>query len=202
MAKQTIPMCTAPGLHQEVLRLIPKKRSFTHLDIGCGKGGFIQRLKTAQSSHMGIDGKKPDHYTDFTFIQADLNRELPLHDQTFDLITAIEVVEHIENQAKLAREIKAHLKKKGMAIVTSPNIENIFSRLLFLFTGKPINYLEKNLPDHISPLHQHIWEFHLKKAGLKFRKSFGPLHIPFTSANFPLRGKCFSNNVIYRIWHA
>ena len=68
--------------------------------------------------------------------KIDLNRDtLPYADESFDVITITEVVEHIENFRATFREIYRCLKNEGVIVVTTPNILNLKSRIRFLFFG-------------------------------------------------------------------
>lgn len=77
---------------------------------------------------------------------VDLNEPLPFKDRTFDGVNLAEVIEHIEHQAQLVREIARVLREGGVLVLSTPNVLNVFSRLRFLFTGflrgrvRPIRY--------------------------------------------------------------
>ena len=60
---------------------------------------------------------------------------MPFKSGRFDAINLVEVIEHIENQPQLIRELARVLKADGVVLITTPNILNILSRLRFLFTG-------------------------------------------------------------------
>jgi SAM-dependent methyltransferase len=66
---------------------------------------------------------------------VDLNGALPLKCGCFDGVNLTEVIEHIENQAQLIREIARVLKPDGVVAISTPNVLNVHSRLRFLFTG-------------------------------------------------------------------
>lgn len=66
---------------------------------------------------------------------VDLNEHLPFRSAAFDGVNLIEVIEHIEHQAQLIREIARVLRKEGVVVISTPNILNVLSRLRFLFTG-------------------------------------------------------------------
>jgi len=66
---------------------------------------------------------------------VDLNEYLPFKSATFDGVNLIEVIEHIEHQAQLVREIARVIKGGGVVVISTPNILNVLSRLRFLFTG-------------------------------------------------------------------
>jgi SAM-dependent methyltransferase len=66
---------------------------------------------------------------------VNLNQPLPFKASVMDGVNLTEVIEHIENQAQLIREIGRVLKVGGVAVISTPNVLNIASRLRFLFTG-------------------------------------------------------------------
>jgi SAM-dependent methyltransferase len=80
---------------------------------------------------------------------VDLNYYLPFHAERFDGVDLVEVIEHIENQPQLIREIGRVLKPGGIVLISTPNILNVMSRVRFLFTGflrgrvRPAHYTSK-----------------------------------------------------------
>ncbi|MEZ5385668.1 MAG: class I SAM-dependent methyltransferase [Prosthecobacter sp.] len=129
-------------IHEKVLELLLAEsgwESWTrYLDIGSGRGTLITRVK----SKLNVEASACD-YTD-TLMQvpgqkvdiANLNHEpLPYADATFDVVTATEVIEHLEDFRRVVREIHRVLKPGGVCILSTPNILNLNSRLRFLTFG-------------------------------------------------------------------
>ena len=115
-----------------------QSRFHTHLDVGAGSGQlarlFQERFSTVTSTCDYTDQliKLPGQKVDI----VDLNREpFPYPDASFDLITATEVVEHLERYREVLRDLHRILKPGGMCILTTPNILNLNSRLRFLWFG-------------------------------------------------------------------
>ena len=109
-----------------------------HLDIGAGRGELVERFR----SEFGVVSSVCDYTDQLMRIPgqkvdiANLNQEgLPYPDQTFDVVTATEVVEHLEHYRETLREIHRVLKPGGVAILSTPNILNLNSRLRFLWFG-------------------------------------------------------------------
>jgi len=109
-----------------------------HLDVGAGTGRLIElfrrRFQTESSACdytsqlMKLPGQKVDI--------ANLNSEkLPYPDASFDVVTATEVVEHLENHRDVLRDLHRVLKPGGVCILSTPNILNLNSRLRFLWFG-------------------------------------------------------------------
>lgn len=130
------------GIHDKVLELIlaepsaPKWR--TYLDIGAGRGSLITKVK----SKLSVESSVCD-YTDTLMLLPDQkvdianlnNDSLPYPDASFDVVTATEVIEHLEDFRRVVREIHRVLKPGGVCILSTPNILNLNSRLRFLWFG-------------------------------------------------------------------
>jgi len=80
---------------------------------------------------------------------VDLNSFLPFRSSSFDAVDLVEVIEHIENQPQLIREINRVLRPDGVLLLSTPNVLNAMSRMRFLFTGflrgrvRPAHYSSK-----------------------------------------------------------
>jgi len=80
---------------------------------------------------------------------VDLNSFLPFRLASFDAVDRVEVIEHIENQPQLIREIARVLKPADVLLISTPNILNAMSRVRFLFNGfmrgrvRPAHYTSK-----------------------------------------------------------
>jgi SAM-dependent methyltransferase len=106
------------------------------LDIGCGSGAWLARLQAAGLYNLfGLDRSVPDVLLpEGHFLQCDLDRsDPPFAELRFELITAIEVIEHVENPTRLFRTAHAILAGGGAMLVTTPNLYSLRSRLRFLF---------------------------------------------------------------------
>jgi SAM-dependent methyltransferase len=67
---------------------------------------------------------------------VDLNQQkLPYADNSFDIVTATEVVEHLERYREVLRDIFRVVRPGGLCVLTTPNILNLNSRLRFLWFG-------------------------------------------------------------------
>jgi ubiquinone/menaquinone biosynthesis C-methylase UbiE len=129
-------------IHKKVLELVlmePGCQRWTHhLDIGAGHGGLIKRMKSLLKVDSRVCDytdalmKLPDQKVDI----ANLNHDpLPYANATFDVVTATEVIEHLEDYRRVLREIYRVLKPGGVCILSTPNILNLNSRLRFLWFG-------------------------------------------------------------------
>jgi 2-polyprenyl-3-methyl-5-hydroxy-6-metoxy-1,4-benzoquinol methylase len=106
--------------------IVPNKR---HLDIACGSGTFIGTLDNSIQS-TGVDLAAPqiayanEHYAaPHKKFATMLPGRLPLADEDMDVITMIELIEHltIAETQELLRECSRVLKPRGKIIITTPN---------------------------------------------------------------------------------
>ena len=121
------------------------------LDLSCGAGATSRMLAERGFAVVATDYGHPGPLGER--IQrvggVDLNDYLPFKSGTFHGVNLIEVIEHIEHQAQLVREIARVLDDGGVVVVSTPNVLNVLSRLRFVFTGflrgrvRPVHYTRK-----------------------------------------------------------
>jgi 2-polyprenyl-3-methyl-5-hydroxy-6-metoxy-1,4-benzoquinol methylase len=206
----------AYGLHSDVFKMLtPYLRKDMHiLDFGCGQGAFSQRLVDAG---MKVDACDID--TDQ--IKATVNKKITLDlnkrdlknsiTDKYDLIVALEIIEHLQNPWKYIADCLELLNEGGIIVFSTPNIASFPSRLRFFMRGTLIAFEKSDLAHgHITPLSyvqlDNIFSFYhleiLKKGyagtipflhffGLStfsiFRNLFLPFFYPFMSG--PKRGR-------------
>ena len=120
---------THPGLFK-ILKLIPEE-TVSLLDLGCGRGiiGALCRIYRDTKKLVGVDIFDPylrfckKHNLYDTVLKWDLRKlPLPFKNNEFEVVVAIEVVEHLEkNDAlKLIKEMERIAEKR--VIISTPNI--------------------------------------------------------------------------------
>ncbi|MDP3935228.1 MAG: class I SAM-dependent methyltransferase [Candidatus Giovannonibacteria bacterium] len=110
-------------LKEALLRYLKDPTNLSILDIGCGTGGNIILLKEF-GNVTGIDfsdealrlasGKGFDK-----LVCADATA-MPFPDNTFDLVSALDTIEHIADDLKVVQESFRVLKRGGIFLVTVP----------------------------------------------------------------------------------
>ena len=94
------------------------------LDIGSGTGLFLSMLPLAWEK-LGIDsilGAELTRKRGIECIGLDLESEaLPIEDNSFDLVTVLEVIEHVRNKKHVLSEAYRVLKDRGFLVVTTPD---------------------------------------------------------------------------------
>lgn len=143
------------------------------LDIGCASGHITAKIAkffpVAQVS--GLDtykqaiefGRKIHPEVKFKIGDAE---NLPFKNESFELVTCIETLEHLENPKKALLEIKRVLKSAGCALV-GQDTDNWLFRLVWFFWTKIKGKVWQG--SHLHPLHtKHLQEL-IKKTGLKIQ---------------------------------
>jgi len=187
------------------LPIIPKH----FLDIGCGNGYFMELVKDeiGCSEIIGIENSQyqtNNKKNDLNIIQADIETSLNnvVQDNHFDCIYLGEVIEHVFNPDLIIRICNKKLKKGGILILSTPNLNSWYNRIMFLIGYQPLFYevstedsnigygaLSRLKRDNLPVGHVRIFNVHsirelLKKEGFVVSKIQGS---PFESFPIVLR---------------
>lgn len=120
---------THPAL-PSILSLIPVDVE-SLLDLGCGRGivGALCRIYRAPRRLVGLDAWEPylsfcrEHRLYDELVRWDLNDlPLPFGDKEFDVVTAIEVIEHLPRAAGLRLLREAERVARRRVVVTTPQV--------------------------------------------------------------------------------
>lgn len=126
------------------------------LDYGAGIGNFTSKLLASGRFEL-IDGAdilpKPQNLPDaIAWHRLDLNNADAIPAASFDMVIAAEVIEHLENPRKVAREWFQILKPGGTLILSTPNNESIRSLMALMVRGHYVAFLDSCYPAHITAL--------------------------------------------------
>lgn len=116
------------GYWRPTIKAIRKyKMNGKALDIGCAFGFFLKRIKPFFDEIHGIDissfaiGKAKEVIPEAKLKVVDINKGvLPYPDKYFDLITALDVLEHTNSIEKSLKTIIPKLKSGGYLIIFLP----------------------------------------------------------------------------------
>jgi SAM-dependent methyltransferase len=137
------------------------------LDIGCGDGAYTTRLADGFNRVDAID-IQADRLTLFTerikgspaahriTIGEMSATKLDYPDNTFDLVTSIEVLEHVDELDQALREIRRVLKPGGRFAFTTPNRWFPFETHGFIYRGRRYPPARAPLLTWIGPLHRRL----------------------------------------------
>ena len=141
-------------------------------DLAAGEGAFSLILKDLGHDVHAVDAsldnwKLPDIPLRQTNLDSEFSKSLVEESGKFDAVAAIEIVEHLENPFRFLRECAGLLKPGGLLFLTTPNVEAVHSRLIFLYTGRlnAFGAYETVRPAHITPIFKWKLEMMLEEAG-------------------------------------
>ncbi len=126
-----------PGHHhqylaQAILSLLPNPASSPDaplrvLDLGCGNGSFSHFIANQGFNVTGVEDSASgialakQTYSDCCFFQGSIyDLDLPQHYHSFDVVLAVEVIEHLFYPKELARVAKRYLRPGGTLVITTP----------------------------------------------------------------------------------
>jgi SAM-dependent methyltransferase len=107
------------------------------LDVGCGYGYLLARFRGRYRT-FGVEvsahaGQLARAGAGAQVAVADLQGGLPFRDATFDVVVAVNVVEHLPDPEAGVRAIREVLRPGGLCVVHLPTISGPVSRLLYRF---------------------------------------------------------------------
>lgn len=111
------------------------------LDLGCGPGSLTARVASAVGTHhsIGID-VVPENIVSTRHlgnegIIANLDKGVPLRDESVDIVVLSHVIEHVADTDSLVKECHRVLKRGGYIVVATPNLAAL-PNICYLILGK------------------------------------------------------------------
>jgi 2-polyprenyl-3-methyl-5-hydroxy-6-metoxy-1,4-benzoquinol methylase len=160
-----LPTATPAGLHEFTAGVIARYARPGAMG-ECAESLRVEVVAVDRNSQV-YQGKHPFVALDFdTPSFADT-----LGVGAFDLVLAVEVIEHVESPIGFLRNAARLLASKGVAIITTPNVDSLAARLKFLIAGRVRMMDEHSDPTHISPIFADLLlrQF-LPRAGLRIKE--------------------------------
>ena len=110
--------------HKIVCRFLRTQGAKRLLDFGCGNGLFLRYLKTRYPS-LSLKGYDPYIPPDGSIHSYSCLEDIPT--SCFDLVTACDVIEHIEDDRSAIASICEVIKPQGTFVVTVPAFQYLYS---------------------------------------------------------------------------
>ncbi len=181
-----------PGLHETVLAILKPLPRGLVLDCPTGEGALAQDL-----IREGFELRCCDLYSELfrldgvEITRGDLSGTLPYSSGSFDYITSLDGLEHIDSPPQAFREYRRLLKPGGHLIISVPNIMNIEERVKWLLFG---------YTSHFKPLsEQYKAKIHEDCAGMdEIVVHANPIGYP--ELRYFLEKNGFAIQGVYRDW--
>ena len=119
------------------------------LDVGCGAGLLCEPLARLGAEVTGVDASPENTQAaaahaegaglDIRYIPGELGSANLGH---FDLVTAMEVIEHVADKTAFAAQLSAHLAPEGLMVLSAPN-RTLKSRTLLVGAAEAIGAIPK-----------------------------------------------------------
>ena len=110
------------GILQVVQELTKVSSETKWLDFGCGNGGLVRHVKKEIGCPIiGFEEGWAADQARSAGIPVLRESELAKHDGTCDVVTAIEVIEHVEEPVEVLKRIRKLLKPGGVLFLTTGN---------------------------------------------------------------------------------
>jgi SAM-dependent methyltransferase len=143
------------SLYKKMIELLPPSNENSRLlDVGCGTGDFIKHAQEVGWNAEGVDLINWGQTYEGLKIRIGDLLCMDIPQESYDVVTAWAVLEHVKRPSLFFRKISILMKKRGYFIFTVPNVaapgirhschEDV-PRHLWLFTpGAVEEYLNKN----------------------------------------------------------
>jgi 2-polyprenyl-6-hydroxyphenyl methylase/3-demethylubiquinone-9 3-methyltransferase len=144
----------------------------TALDVGCGAGLLAQPLARLGAKVTGIDASPEliavaqDHARRGGFEIEYRSGEVAELDGQFDLVTCMEVIEHVADPAAFVAALAKRLAPEGLLILSTPNA-TAWSRLLMVIVGEGLGQIPRGTHDFDKFIAPERMKVLLGDAGLK-----------------------------------
>jgi ubiquinone/menaquinone biosynthesis C-methylase UbiE len=149
---------------RKIMHRIPPRSEI--LDLGCGyNGAFLRSIESIISSGVGIDISVNKNMNDnrIKLLEHDLNHQLPIPENRFDIITSLANIEHLNNPEKVFGEMYRVLRIGGFLFLTTPSI---YAKHVLEFLSYKLQLIsEQEIRDHKNYFNRHILADYCKSVG-------------------------------------
>ncbi len=160
------------------------------LDIGCGAGLLCEPMARLGAEVTGVDASAENVAVadahakamalDIRYIAGEV---ASLDIGVFDLVTCVEVIEHVADKRAFIAEIAARLAPGGLLVISTPN-RTVASRVLLVGAAEAIGYVPKGThhwddfitPNECADLLGEVGLEVIKRRGIAYRPGKG-LHL-------------------------
>ncbi|MEO0464864.1 MAG: bifunctional 2-polyprenyl-6-hydroxyphenol methylase/3-demethylubiquinol 3-O-methyltransferase UbiG [Pseudomonadota bacterium] len=160
------------------------------LDIGCGAGLLCEPMARLGADVTGVDASADNVAAaaahaegvglDIRYMAGEVGT---LDIGTFDLVTSVEVIEHVADKAAFLADVTARVAPGGLLVMSTPN-RTAASRVLLVGAAEAIGYVPRGThhwrdfikPDELAALLSELGFEIVNQRGIAFRPGKG-LHL-------------------------
>ncbi len=117
------------GVLERVRTLAPLSQDTKWLDFGCGTGGLVQYLRSQGVDAIGFEqgwcAELLRKNGNPTIDEDDFDR----YGGSFDIVSAVEVIEHTPDPVAMLRSIRGLLRPGGLLFITTGNAQSFHDRI-------------------------------------------------------------------------
>lgn len=149
-----------------LFRFLRKERVYRYkkagriLDVGCGDGSFLNLMRRLGWEVLGVE-TSDSGIKRCAQKKINTRKNIDFPEEYFDVITLWQSLEHIENPLLTFKKIYGVLSKKGILIISVPNIESMEYLLFQSF------WFHLDLPRHMYHFSPETLKELLMKAGFR-----------------------------------
>jgi 2-polyprenyl-3-methyl-5-hydroxy-6-metoxy-1,4-benzoquinol methylase len=173
------------------------------LDIGCAAGFFLKVMQEKGWETTGVEISA--FMADFARTELNLENvfsgtleEQQFEAESFDVITLWDVIEHLENPRSVLAMTKRLLKKDGIVVLETQNVESVFARLMgrrwhhYKFEEHLCHFSPKTLSALLALEHFAVLDMSSRRAGKYVTMNFAlersaRIHTALPQLLLPLR---------------
>jgi 2-polyprenyl-3-methyl-5-hydroxy-6-metoxy-1,4-benzoquinol methylase len=125
---------------KNILSLFEKNCNAKLLDCGCGDGNFTLLVaeNIGTQNIYGVDVvNNVKSLSKINFFQGNLNERIPFEDESFDVIHANAIIEHLSNTDLFVKELFRVCKRRGYCVLATPNLSSLHNIIYLLFGRQP-----------------------------------------------------------------
>ncbi len=121
---------TRTGAIERFLDTLPQKQNLDILDVGCGAGNMIHHLaRYGRVRGIEVDPRPVSiaRQRGYDVRLGDATQTIPFADASFDLVTALDVIEHVDADRNILSEAHRVLRPGGHLLITTPALQWLWS---------------------------------------------------------------------------
>ena len=207
---------------KSILDLIEVDTKAKIIDLGCADGEFALKIaKKARTEE--IFGAE---FLEMPFLQAkargikvyraNLNENLPFENESFDVVHANQVLEHLPETDRFIKEVHRILRPNGYTVISTPNLASLHNIISLVLGKQPFTahvsneiILGNSLDPKCGMLHASKGEVHMriftsealkelfKYYGFNVERMIGVGYYPFPGPVAAFLSKCDKNHSVY-----